>query len=627
MRQGTDILGKSVFAYDSGKILESVRDLIFDHETNRVLGFLVSEAGWFKSARILPLSSVKAIGPSGIITSNKNTLVAAKTISRVKALLKEDNVLRGTKIMTTDGRNLGTMVDLFFDEVTGLVEGYEVSGGLFADAYSGRSFVPALQTFTIGEDVAFVSPETAELMEEQVGGMRGALLSAGDRLQEAGQYTGSKLQEAGHYTSEKLQAATAAAQKDWEAITRDASEQYEIARRNAEISITNTVVSPDDQRAYALGKTTQDAVLDGQGHTLFPAGLEITVVEVEKATDNGVLDRLYRATGGDIGQEARDRIQVATQQAKEQFQTATQQAKDQFQAATQQAGQDFKGLQNDTLASITNAAVSPENQRAYALGKTVDRDIYTLQGNLLISEGAVVNSDVLAMVDSAEALDQLYRATGGDVGADLTQHATGFLAAPVLDQTLGQRAETTVRTPSGVVIVAAGQIVTETVLERAREHHQEQALMEATGLKLDAAFRQGASQGLQRANTKFKHGSAIAGKQLQTGASQLQSEAATLWVALQRQAAKTQSQVQQFVENRRIQGALGRPVTRVILDQQDHVILNMGDLITHQAIDRAREAGCLEILLGSVYNHTPELMTRSDLRAPSRGEAALVQQS
>jgi hypothetical protein len=486
--------------------------------------------------------------------------------------------------------------------------------------------------------VAFVAPATAELMEEQVGGVRGAFQLAGDRiqeagqytgakLQEAGQYTGSKLQEAGQYTSEKLQAATIAAQKDWDAITQDASEQYELARRSAEVSITNAVVSPEEQQAHALGQTTQEPVLDGQGHMLFPAGLEITTVEVQQAADIGVLDRLYRATGGDIGQEARDRIQAASQTAKEQFQSASDAAKEQFQSATQQASQDFKGLQHDTLASITNAAVSPENQRAYALGKPVDRDIYTPAGNLLIGAGAVVNSDVVDRAREANILDEIYRATGGDIGADLSQQAKGFFAAPMVDQTLGQRAETTVRTPSGVVIVAAGQIVTETVLERAREHRQEQALIEATGLSLDAAYRQGASQRLQRSNEQFKQGTAIAGKQLQTGASQLQAEAATLWVDLRRQAQKTQLQVQQFIENRRIQNALGRPVTRVILDEQDHVILNLGELITHQAIDRARAAGSLEILLESVYSHSPELMTRSDLRAPSCGEAALVHQN
>ncbi|MGF1519424.1 MAG: hypothetical protein ACFCVB_16710 [Nodosilinea sp.] len=68
-------------------------------------------------------------------------------------------------------------------------------------------------------------------------------------------------------------------------------------------------------------------------------------------------------------------------------------------------------------------------------------------------------------------------------------------------------------------------------------------------------------------------------------------------------------------------------MTRVILDEQDQVMLNVGDLITHKAIDRARKADSLEILLGSVYTKAPELMTRSDLRAPARGEAALVHQS
>jgi regulator of extracellular matrix RemA (YlzA/DUF370 family) len=238
----------------------------------------------------------------------------------------------------------------------------------------------------------------------------------------------------------------------------------------------------------------------------------------------------------------------------------------------------------------------------------------------------VVTTDVLAMADSAAVLDELYLATGGAVGGALTQQAVGLLAAPVVEQTLGRRADATVRTPAGVVVVAAGQIVTETVIARARQHHQEQALVEATGLKVETAYRQGASQGLQRANLSLRQGSAIASQQLKTGASQLQVEAITLWAALQREVAKFQVQVQQFIENRRIQHALGRPVTRVILDDQDQVILNVGELVTHRAIARARQANSLEMVLGSVYTHSPELITRSDLRAPARAEVALVRQ-
>jgi uncharacterized protein YrrD len=84
------------------------------------------------------------------------------------------------------------VVDLYFDEHTGNIEGYEVSGGLFADAYSGRSFVPALQTLKIGRDVAFVPTQTAQLMEEQVGGFKAAMQTVGGKFQETAQGAGER---------------------------------------------------------------------------------------------------------------------------------------------------------------------------------------------------------------------------------------------------------------------------------------------------------------------------------------------------------------------------------------------------------------------------------------------------
>jgi hypothetical protein len=78
----------------------------------------------------------------------------------------------------------------------------------------------------------------------------------------------------------------------------------------------------------------------------------------------------------------------------------------------------------------------------------------------------------------------------------------------------------------------------------------------------------------------------------------------------------------EVLEERRIRGALGRPITRVILAQDDTVILNVGELITHQAIRSARQSDVLDLLLNSVYTETPKLSLQ-DLRAPQVGQAAL----
>ena len=41
-----------------------------------------------------------------------------------------------------------------------------------------------------------------------------------------------------------------------------------------------------------------------------------------------------------------------------------------------------------------------------------------------------------------------------------------------------------------------------------------------------------------------------------------------------------------------------------MLDKQDNIILNVGDSITHQAVERARLADMLDVLLDSVDDRT-----------------------
>ena len=71
-----------------------------------------------------------------------------------------------------------------------------------------------------------------------------------------------------------------------------------------------------------------------------------------------------------------------------------------------------------------------------------------------------------------------------------------------------------------------------------------------------------------------------------------------------------------------IEDAVGRPVTKVFLDLEDRVILDLGDLITHAAIQRAHEAGALDSLLGSVYKGEVAFQ-RDEMRAEKTGEATL----
>jgi uncharacterized protein YrrD len=489
MRKGRDIIGKPVVSYDTGEKFDRIQDLIFDQTNNRLIGFLLQESGWFRDARVLLLGEVQAVGADAVIVSTKDAVVEARQIQVVADILKRNNILKGTRIMTTDGRDLGTLIDLYFDERTGAIEGYEASGGLFADVYSGRSFVPAPQTLKVGMDVAFVPSQTADLMEEQVGGIKAALQTASEKVQETAQVTGDKLQE----------------------VSR-----------------------------------------------------------------------------------------VASERAKE---------------AAQVAGDKLQEAKRGATASVTNAIVDPAEQKAFVIGKIASQDVSIPGGGHVVLEGQVISELMAQSAEYFGVLDELYRSVGGKVTEKLTERLENSVAGLAVEQALGRRVQVLIRTSAGSIIAAPGQIVTEPVLERAKLHHREQDLLNAVGLSTTSAVRE------QGVGVAGKAGDRLKLASEETG-TQLQSSAKSLWAQVQEKASEFQDRSAQLLEEKRIKGALGRPVNRVILDRHDGVILNVGELITHEAIELARESDVLDLLLNSVYTETPKL-SLDDLRAPRHSQAAL----
>lgn len=459
MRKGSDVIGKPVIAFDTGEQFERIEDLIFDQNNNQLLGFVVDEAGWFSGARVLPLNRVQALGPDTVIVPDKSAVIPADNEPIFSKILERNNILKGTKIVTTDGKDLGTLTDLYFDEQTGMIEGYEASGGVFADAVNGKSFVPAPHTLKIGEDVAFVPPETAQLMEEQVGGLKAAAQSASSAV------------------------ATTA---------------------------TNTAVSAEQQKDWAIGKTAETDVTTADGRVLVAAGQPVTPMIAEEAEQQGSLASLYRATGG-------------------------------------------------SLTAGVQAVASSVQER-------------------------VQSAVTVRAVEEAE----------------------------------GRRVASTVRTDQGMIIAAPGQIVTEQVINRARTYHKEGELLNAVGL----STTQGA---VGSVGSTVSTTAATASTQLKEGAQNVKEGATSLWDRLKGKVSETQEAAAQAAEEARINNAIGRPVNRVILDRQDNVILNVGELITHRAVEESRQAGILDMLLSSVYDKDPEI-TQEELRAPEPGDASLEQQ-
>lgn len=527
MRKGKELIGKTIVALDGGQKLDSVRDLVFDPQAGQLLALLIDEGGWFRAARVLPFTQIRSIGDDAVVVESHDAIVSASTLERVPEILADDNTLIGTTLMTTDGKNLGKLADLYFDEQTGRVVGYDVTGGVFADLATGRSFVPAPQTLNIGKDVAFVPPEVADAMQEQVGGLQGALSSASQSI------------------------STAAG---------SVSESVKTAAGNLAEGVK------ERQKTFVVGKTAGSDVIADDGTPIAVKGQVITAQRAELADQHGALGSLFASAGGGVLQDSYENL----------------------------------------------ATASRERQKAFVVGKTAGADVSDDHGAPIVYKGEVISATQADLAEARGALGRLLAAAGGGAlqgaAGDVRERLAGDPDASTLESTLGRRVRSDVRGPAGTLVAAEGQIVTGAVIDRARMLDREAALVAAVG---------GAARPL--INTADTGDRLAAGAQnVKEGASNLLDRAKE-WLGGQR------DQAEEAMEERRIQNAIGRPTNRVVLDPQDNIILNVGEIITHRAVEQARAGGVLDILLGSVSTVEPQIDPVA-VRPDAHGQAALESQ-
>lgn len=306
MKTGGDIIGKPVVTMADGKRLEKVRDIVFDEESHQMLGLLVAGSGLLGKEQFIPFMNIHSIGSDAVIISKEEDIRPLSSDEKVLNAVNNQKPLKNKKVLTESGKDLGTIADICFDETSGTVEGYEVTGGIFADMYNGRPMVPAPNTLKIGEDVVFVPDETADKMREKAGGIRKAVGSAGEQVKgmagavserakssadsakEAyGEFKtsgkpGEYKEQAGQKAGEVYDKAKDKTQSAWEQVKEKATE------------LKGKASDAMEQRKIdnAVGRPVSRVVFNKHDEPILNTGEIITYEAVEMARRDGVLDVL-----------------------------------------------------------------------------------------------------------------------------------------------------------------------------------------------------------------------------------------------------------------------------------------------------------------------------------------------
>lgn len=153
-----------------------------------------------------------------------------------------------------------------------------------------------------------------------------------------------------------------------------------------------------------------------------------------------------------------------------------------------------------------------------------------------------------------------------------------------------------------LIITTVAPIANESALQRAYKYEREPALLEAVDFSSAGTVR-----------TQLKPATVVIGEQMREGIEVVTTGIKYLWHKMKETVVNNYKTEVRIHEQEQIKDAMGRPVTRVIKDQENNVILNIGDLINHKAIKEARQAGVLRTLLDSVYQKVKIISAKQNL--------------
>jgi len=185
MRKGKHVIGQPVLSFEDGRRVDNVKNLLISEDNESIVALLVDEGGLLSSSRVVPLENVKSFGRDAVVIETSTNVVTASSDPETKAIIQRREALLGKKVMTDQGQSLGSISDLYFEDKSGRITGFEVSGGAFGDFARGTSYLGVDQIERLGPDLIFVRQDVGEHLENQVGGVQGALQNVGDQLGQA----------------------------------------------------------------------------------------------------------------------------------------------------------------------------------------------------------------------------------------------------------------------------------------------------------------------------------------------------------------------------------------------------------------------------------------------------------
>ncbi len=155
-KKSVEILGLPVISITEGRELGMSKTLLIDAKNGQVAAITIEDEDWYRGVKLLPYSSVIAIGHDAVTITNSENILTLEDASDYEAMLDANIRIIGTKAITKSGTINGKVNEIFIGE-GGKVEKVQI-----VDPNGVESEIMSDQLSICGNQVTVIDPPNGE---------------------------------------------------------------------------------------------------------------------------------------------------------------------------------------------------------------------------------------------------------------------------------------------------------------------------------------------------------------------------------------------------------------------------------------------------------------------------------
>jgi len=116
MKKSVEIIGLPVISITEGRELGMSKSLLIDAKNGAIAAIIIEDEDWYRGVKLLPYSSVVAIGADAVTVINSETILTLEDAGDYEAMMDENVRVIGTKAITKSGTIQGKVVEIYVGE-------------------------------------------------------------------------------------------------------------------------------------------------------------------------------------------------------------------------------------------------------------------------------------------------------------------------------------------------------------------------------------------------------------------------------------------------------------------------------------------------------------------------------